>query len=69
MDLSGKLQPFHKSSTTTENVQEIEERKNLLSQFRKWKERRRKPFHIVVTEKGRREMARKEMEKANQRTN
>ena len=48
-------------------LQEVEERKNLLNQFRKWKEKKRKTFNIVVTEKGRREMAGKEMEKTSQR--
>ena len=37
--------------------QEIHERRNLLSQFRKWKKRKRKTFNIVVTERSRREMA------------
>ena len=39
----------------------------MLNQFRKWKEKKRKTFNIVVTEKGRREMAGKEMEKTSQR--
>jgi hypothetical protein len=51
----------------TNVLKEVEERKNLLNQFRKWKEKKRKTFNIVVTEKGRREMAGKEMEKSSQR--
>merc|ERR1712029_1120083 len=41
-------------------TQEIHERRNLLSQFRKWKKRKRKTFNIVVTERSRREMAKQE---------
>ena len=47
--------------------QEIEERKNLLNQFRKWKKRKRKTFNIVVTERSRREMAEQEEEKNKKR--
>jgi len=47
---------------------EIEERKNLLNQFRKWKKRKRKTFNIVVTERARREMADQEEEKNKKRT-
>ena len=47
--------------------QDIEERKNLLIQFRKWKKRKRKTFNIVVTERSRREMAEQEEEKNKKR--
>jgi len=46
---------------------DIEERKNLLFQFRKWKKRKRKTFNIVVTERSRREMAEQEEEKNKKR--
>jgi len=46
---------------------DIEERKNLLIQFRKWKKRKRKTFNIVVTERSRREMAEQEEEKNKKR--
>jgi len=46
---------------------EIEDRKNLLNQFRKWKKRKRKTFNIVVTERSRREMAEQEEEKNKKR--
>jgi len=46
---------------------DIEERKNLLNQFRKWKKRKRKTFNIVVTERSRREMAEQEEEKNKKR--
>ena len=49
-------------------LKEIEERKNLLNQFRKWKKRKRKTFNIVVTERARREMADQEEEKNKKRT-
>lgn len=48
-------------------TQEIEERRNLLNQFRKWKKRKRKTFNIVVTERSRREMAEQEEEKNKKR--
>jgi len=47
--------------------QEIQQRKNLLNQFRKWKKRKRKTFNIVVTERARREMADQEEEKNKKR--
>jgi len=47
---------------------EVQERKNLLNQFRKWKKRKRKTFNIVVTERSRREMAEQEEEKNKKRT-
>jgi len=46
---------------------EVQERKNLLNQFRKWKKRKRKTFNIVVTERSRREMAEQEEEKNKKR--
>ena len=49
------------------SLQEIEERRNLLNQFRKWKKRKRKTFNIVVTERSRREMAEQEEEKNKKR--
>ena len=44
------------------HTQELQARKNLLHQFRKWKKRKRKTFNVVVTEKSRRDMS--EQEKA-----
>lgn len=46
---------------------EIAHRKALLSQFRKWKARNMRKFKIVVTERGRREMAEAEEEKNKKR--
>jgi len=57
---------FYKTSDDL-TPQEIEERKNLLNQFRKWKKRKRKTFNIVVTERSRREMAEQEEEKNKKR--
>jgi len=57
---------FYKTSNDL-TPQEIEERKNLLNQFRKWKKRKRKTFNIVVTERSRREMAEQEEEKNKKR--
>lgn len=57
---------FYKTSDHL-TPQEIEERKNLLNQFRKWKKRKRKTFNIVVTERSRREMAEQEEEKNKKR--
>ena len=48
--------------------QEIEERKNLLDQFRQWKKRKRKSFNIFVTERARREMADQDEQKNKKRT-
>lgn len=56
----------YSGETLTEK--EIEERKNLLNQFRKWKKRKRKVFNIVVTERSRREMAEQEEEKNKKRS-
>merc|ERR1712013_759498 len=50
------------------STQGIEEQKNLLNQFRKWKKRKRKTFNIVVTERAKREMAEQEEEKNKKRT-
>ena len=49
-------------------LQEMEERKNLLDQFRQWKERKRKSFNISVTERARREMADQDEQKNKKRT-
>jgi len=57
---------FYRASDSL-TLQEIEERKNLLNQFRKWKKRKRKTFNIVVTERSRREMAEQEEEKNKKR--
>lgn len=57
---------FYRASDSL-TPQEIEERKNLLNQFRKWKKRKRKTFNIVVTERSRREMAEQEEEKNKKR--
>lgn len=46
---------------------EIAHRKALLSQFRKWKARNMRKFKIVVTERGRREMAEADEEKNKKR--
>lgn len=46
---------------------EIAHRKALLAQFRKWKARNMRKFKIVVTERGRREMAEVEEEKNKKR--
>ena len=48
--------------------QEMEERKNLLDQFRQWKKRKRKSFNISVTERARREMADQDEQKNKKRT-
>ena len=45
----------------------IEERKNLIEQFNLWKSQKRRKFHIVVTEKGKREMVEAEEEKNKKR--
>ena len=49
-------------------MQEIQEQKNLLDQFRKWKKRKRKTFNVIVTDRAKREMAEQEEEKNKKRT-
>jgi len=46
---------------------EIQDRKNLLNQFRQWKKRKRKSFNIFVTERARRDMAEAEEKKNEKR--
>ena len=48
-------------------MQTIEERENLLEQFNMWKSMKRRKFHIVVTERGKREMVEAEEEKNKKR--
>ena len=43
-------------NTSIPIIQTIDERKNLLDQFNLWKSKKRRKYHIVVNEKGKREM-------------
>jgi len=63
-----KQYDWHMFSGDGLTAEEIQEQKNLLNQFRKWKKRKRKTFNVIVTDRAKREMAEQEEEKNKKRT-